>query len=407
MVFFDKPGQEWFMIKPIAFLGICLTTLIQAGEFSKRVLSDQYFCDGVAGGDVDKDGHPDVVAGPYCYFGPEFQTKMAIYPAVPLDPALSPSNSMFSFLFDFNRDGWLDVLVLGRVHRHQAFWYQNPGSRSDQWKKHFVFHRVKGESPTLTDFDKDGRPELLTHNEKHWGWIAPDPSDPEKPWEFHPVSERGEWPQFYHGMGVGDFNADGRTDILLNEGCYLQPADHPRSRSWEKLGYLFSSDRGGAQMFARDLDGDSDADVVTSLNAHEWGLAWFENVGSSTDPFFEKHMIMGTRSEEARYGVAFSQPHALEMGDLNQDGHDDIVVGKRRWAHGPKGDVEPGAAPVLYWFEWQRRGDGKVRFQPHLIDQESGVGVQIAVQDMNGDRRPDILTASKLGTFLFINQIAR
>jgi hypothetical protein len=282
------------------FLMISLTTVV-GGDFSKLVLSDQYLCDGIAAGDIDNDGYLDVVAGPYCYFGPDFDSEDSIYPPVSLDPALSPSNSMFSFLSDFNRDGDVDVLVLGRVHRHQAFWYENPGDRGAEWKKHFVFHRVKGESPTLVDVNSDGVPELLTHNEKHWGWVTPKASNPYDPWEFVPVSELGEWPQFYHGIGVGDMNRDGRADILLNEGWYQQPVETKFRQPWEKSEFLFSNDRGGAQMFAMDVDGDLDADVITSLNAHEWGLAWFENSGSATSPSFKKHIIMGDRSQEGRY----------------------------------------------------------------------------------------------------------
>ncbi|MGY8672885.1 MAG: VCBS repeat-containing protein, partial [Verrucomicrobiia bacterium] len=59
-------------------------------------------------------------------------------------------------------------------------------------------------------------------------------------------------------------------------------------------------------------------------------------------------------------------------------------------------------AAVVYWFQLTRK-NGKVRYVPHLIDQESGVGVQVWVADMNGDNRPDVMTASKLGTFLFLN----
>ena len=115
------------------------------------------------------------------------------------------------------------------------------------------------------------------------------------------------------------------------------------------------------------------------------------------------HRIMGTRAELEQYGAAFTQPHALELGDIDGDGLKDLVVGKRMWAHGPKGDIEPGAAPVLYWFELQREA-GSAHFKPHLIDDHSGVGVQIAVADVNGDGANDILSASKLGSFVFLNR---
>jgi hypothetical protein len=161
-------------------------------------------------------------------------------------------------------------------------------------------------------------------------------------------------------------------------------------------------------MFAYDVDGDGDQDVISSLQAHLWGLAWFEQVTKTDGSInFREHRIMGDRSEEKKFGVAFSQPHALELADIDGDGLKDIVCGKRRWAHGPTGDVEPDAAPVVYWFQLTRSANGEVKFVPHLIDDRSGVGVQIVIKDVNGDHRPDVLTASKLGSFVFLNRAKR
>jgi hypothetical protein len=92
----------------------------------------------------------------------------------------------------------------------------------------------------------------------------------------------------------------------------------------------------------------------------------------------------------------------LEYADINGDGRKDIVIGKRRWAHGPSGDIEPNAPPVVYWFENRQDEDGQPFFEPHLIDHSSGVGTQICVADVNGDGRNDVLTASKLGVFVFV-----
>lgn len=46
-------------------------------------------------------------------------------------------------------------------------------------------------------------------------------------------------------------------------------------------------------------------------------------------------------------------------------------------------------------------------FKEHLIDNDSGAGLNITVHDMNGDHKPDIVIANKNGVFLFENQIKK
>jgi hypothetical protein len=58
----------------------------------------------------------------------------------------------------------------------------------------------------------------------------------------------------------------------------------------------------------------------------------------------------------------------------------------------------------LYWFELSRAADGTIKFLPHLVDERSGVGVQVQAVDVTGDGRLDILTASKLGSFVFVQR---
>ncbi len=198
-----------------------------------------------------------------------------------------------------------------------------------------------------------------------------------------------------------------RPDLILNDGWWEQPLVEGESATWTPHLGRFSEGRGGAQMFADDVDGDGDTDILTALDAHGWGLAWFEQVGEGKETSFRRHTIMGDRSELSHYGAAFTQPHALALADLDGDGRNDLISGKRRWAHGPTGDIEPGADPVVYWFRSTRLDDGTIQFEPHRIDDASGVGTQITSADIDGDGDIDLLTASKLGGFLFLNASGR
>ena len=374
-------------------------------QFTRQVLTDKYYCDGVAAGDINLDGHLDIVAGPFWYEGPDFHTSHSFYEPVALPPEPSPSNSMFSFVHDLNGDKRPDIIVLGRVHKHEARWFENPGVNGKLWKSHFMFERVRGESPTLVDLDGDGGMELICHWNGRWGWIAPQRGAPYAAWQFHAIGEDEGWPQFYHGEGVGDINGDGLLDLVINDGWYEQPTESSDETAslWKFHRHRFSQGRGGAQMFVDDVDLDGDADVISAVDAHGWGLAWYEQRKGESGVRFLEHLVMGDRSQEDAFGVAFTQPHALELVDMNGDGHKDIVCGKRRWAHGPTGDIEPAADPVLYWFQWSKAESGEIRYLPQRIDSDSGVGVQLLVADLNDDAWVDVATASKLGTFVFRN----
>ena len=151
-------------------------------------------------------------------------------------------------------------------------------------------------------------------------------------------------------------------------------------------------------MLVLDVNGDGRNDVVTSYHAHGCGLGWFEQ---RADGSFAEHRIMGATPAENDQGVTFSQLHALALADIDGDGLQDVVTGKRRWAHGVSGDIDPNAPPVLYWFQLVRDGSGGARYVAHRIDDDSGVGTQVTVADLNADAKPDVVVANKRGVFAF------
>ena len=159
-------------------------------------------------------------------------------------------------------------------------------------------------------------------------------------------------------------------------------------------------------MYVYDVNGDGLNDVITSFAAHGYGLVWYEQVKQNGEITFKEHVILNTEQKPSpnKYGLTFSQLHAVDLVDMDGDGLKDIVTGKRFWAHGAHGDPDPSAPAVLYWFRLVRNKDKTVDFVPHLIDSDSGVGTQVVARDFTGDKKPDIVVGNKKGTFVFIQE---
>jgi hypothetical protein len=56
---------------------------------------------------------------------------------------------------------------------------------------------------------------------------------------------------------------------------------------------------------------------------------------------------------------------------------------------------------VIYWFELLKDGRNKPVWVRHLIDDNSGVGIQFEAEDINKDGKLDIVIGNKNGVFYF------
>jgi len=420
------------MILPRHCLGLSLLLAASAPAadrtlhtFQKLHLDDYYWSEGANFGDLNRDGLPDAISGPYWWEAPSFTKRHEIYPTTQTfvvkqadgsevriagwEGAKGKKNAysndnFFSFVYDFNRDGWNDVLTYG-LPGTPAFLYLNPQGGAGHWQRHQVFDAVDNESPTFADVTGDGLPEIICNSQGTFGYASPDWKNVTAKWPFTAVSGKGPWSNFNHGLGVGDVNGDGRMDILEKGGWWEQPANAEPGVFWTRRPAAFSPG-GGAQMYVYDVNGDGRQDVITGIAAHGYGLGWYEQL-ADRDPDgnaqFKTHVFMNKEDSENRYGISFSQLHAVELVDIDGDGLKDIVTGKCFWAHGPTGDPDPGAPAVLYWFRLVRGANGTIDWVPYRIDDDSGIGRQIGVADANGDGKPDLIIGNKKGTFIFLH----
>jgi hypothetical protein len=402
--------------------------------WKKTVLDAKFRSEGVAIADVNKDGMIDVLNGEYWYEAPRWKPhEMQAFK----DHGTGLGNYSRSFACwadDFNGDGYPDLIVVD-FPGAPCYWMENPRGGMGHWKKHEIWHSACNETPLYVDLFGTGKRVLVMGFQKkgtrHDGmdgqmaWFRPG-KDSMSPWEMHPISEPSVVPEFRerkdkkdnvvkdkkgnivmepvpgtgknipgtqrfsHGLGVGDMNGDKRLDVICTGGWWEQPTkvnDSPWTFHPANLGEAC------ADMYAYDMDGDGKADVLSS-SAHKFGIWWHQQRSGAEHPTFVKKDL---------FKDLVSETHAMHFVDIDGDGLKDMVTGKRWWSHGRS---EPGSdwpAKIL-WFKASRSRDGVTTFKPIEIDNDSGIGTQFVVDDINGDKLLDVVVSNKKGVFVIVQE---
>lgn len=402
------------MPRPIASALLGIFCWIAAGDGAvagevkwQRIEIDGVFrSEGVAAGDINHDGKTDVINGEAWYEAPSWKLhpirKLGDYK----DGAGGYSHSFANWTYDLNGDGWLDLICID-FPGVPCYWFENPQNKEGDWKQHEIWHSAANETPQFLVVTGDGKPDLVMSSEAEgmYGYLEiPAGEKVYEKWTYTAISPDklgGITHRYYHGLGAGDVNRDGRMDIVIPHGWWEGPPKEKLGKEhWtfhphvlghnEKEGPLAAAD-----LYVDDLDLDGDNDIMMSA-AHQRGVWWFENVGTNAEPKFEYRIISD----------ALSQTHALHYVDINGDGEKDLVTGKRWWAHGPHGDDSPNVEPFMIWYEIHRQKGAPPRFIPHIVVESlgTGMGTQFTVTDFDGDKLPDLVLSNKRGTNVILQR---
>ena len=264
-------------------------------------------------------------------------------------------------VIDVNKDGKPD-LVSG------DFWYDNADERKNSFRRRKLIGDQKRYDQYYDDFstipldvDADGDMDVVTGG--YWGgslrWLENTGADG-KPWPVHEVAFVGNT----ETTRAWDVDGDGQIEIIPNNpGKPLKYFKLDKPNTFRQVNVAPTQGHG---LGFGDINGDGKGDFVVTKG-------WLENKGNE----------QWELREEFDIGVA-SVP--VIVTDLNGDKKNDLIVGQ-------------GHGYGLHWFEQQfapaDRQDGKRTWVKHIIDEKNAQYHCMEWADIDGDKRPDLITGKR------------
>jgi len=334
--------------------------------------------------DVNGDKVPDIVSGSYWYEGPAYQKRHLIGQVKRVNEYFDDFSTV---PMDVNGDGKMDYITGGWFNK-KLLWRENPGT-TGEWTEHELFETGNIETTRAWDIDGDGYEEIVPNTPKlpliYYTLVRDENKKPTG--QFTPTRVADT---HGHGLGFGDINGDGRGDFIVADG-WLEAPENRKSQPW-KLHQDFKLGDASVPIIVADVNKDGLNDLIVG-QGHTYGLDWYEQKRIGKSISFVKHAIDPFQS----------QYHTMAWVDIDNDGDNELITGKRFRAHNGNdpGEYDPVG---LYYFKWNGESFTKNFISYGPYGEGKGAGIFFSVADLRGSGRKDIIVAGKDGLAVFFNE---
>jgi len=316
-------GLSLMLLCSFVFVFFQYTSTVEAEDitWTRHVIDSSFpYAINTACGDIDQDGYNDIIAvsrlGSPCTISwyksnPSYTswTQYVVY---------TVSGNRMVDVDDMDGDGDLDIIVTN-YDQDRLDVFECPADPTDTpWTRHVVTtsHVDPGYLMWLADFDGDNDTDIY----------ASSPYDSELVWfrndggfsftTYTLANLAGA-----RGIAIGDFDNDGDMDVTGATGSsslywYENKIDSGQNTGWDSTLIKSGTLNAPTGQCATDVDGDGDTDVVVK-NYDDTGLYWFENDNDGTS--WTMHTI----------SISYTaKTYDIYADDLDGDGDGDVVVGR-------------------------------------------------------------------------------
>jgi hypothetical protein len=269
---------------------------------------------------------------------------------------------------DVDGDGRFDVLSASENDDTIA-WYKNGGGSPLVWTPYTITSSANGAYCVYAaDVDSDGRVDVLSASSQDntVAWYRNGGGTPVA-WTPYIVSNAMVGVSVVH---AADVDGDGKVDALSATGAEQKIAWYKNSGGvpavWTPY-TITTTASGVSSIFAVDLDGDGQVDVLSAITSDDT-IAWYKNGGGT--PVVWTPLTISTTADG---------PHKVFASDVDGDGRLDVL----------------SASTLDDKIAWYRNGGGvPVVWTAHPVSTTADGAWSVYAADLDGDGRMDVLSAS-------------